>query len=108
MKKLSLSTVRFKGFFNTLESLKSANPKPTIGDYAWVGTVYPGLVYDVIVRGVWRATTNVPPAGSVNLADYPKKNELIVVAEVDPSTPPAFNGQMHYNEKDKRMFIGAK
>ena len=108
VEKISLATNKHKGFFNTLAGLKGAYPTPTVGDNAWVGATYPGLVHDCITRGVWRATATVPLTGSVNLADYAKKDEMLIVSQSNPTTPPTSNGQMHYNKKDNRMFIAAK
>ena len=98
---------KHKGFFNTSSGLISAYPNPTVGDNAWIGSVYPGVVYDCVTRGVWRATATVPPAGNVTLADYPKKSEMLIVSETNPTTPPTLNGQFHYNKTENRMFVAA-
>ena len=98
---------KHKGFFNTLAGLKDAYPIPIVGDDAWVGSTYPGVVYDCITRGVWHATTNVPPTGTVNLADYPKKSEMLVIANTNPIAPPTLDGQFHYNKPENRMFVAA-
>lgn len=73
--KLKNSTIRFKGYHTSEEGLKSKYPAPQSGDYAWVGTPYPGKVYDV-VEGQWNNTNEAPPAESVDLANYYTSEEV--------------------------------
>lgn len=73
--KLKNSTIRFKGYHTSEEGLKSKYPAPQSGDYAWVGTPYPGKVYDV-VNGQWHNTNQDPPAESVDLVNYYTKEEI--------------------------------
>lgn len=63
-------TKKFKGYFATPTLLNNAFASPSVGDYAWVGTPYPGVVYKCEVKGVWLATTNVPPTNTVDLNNY--------------------------------------
>ena len=78
--KLKNSTTRFKGYHTSEEGLKSKYPAPQSGDYAWVGTPYPGKVYDV-VNGQWNNTDQDPPDESVDLVDYYTKEEINSVIE---------------------------
>lgn len=78
--KLKNSTIRFKGYHTSEEGLKSKYPAPQSGDYAWVGTPYPGKVYDV-VNGQWHNTNQDPPAESVDLANYYTKEEINSITE---------------------------
>ena len=75
LEKVKNSTTKFKGYFSTEELLFEKYPNPSIGEYAWVGTPYPGTVYD-IVDGAWHNTTTVPDEESVDLADYYNKSEV--------------------------------
>lgn len=76
VEKLEQSTTKFKGYFSSLSLLTSAVPSPKIGDTAWVGDTYPGVVYDCITNGTWRDTTTVPSTGSVDLTGYIKQSDL--------------------------------
>lgn len=73
--KLSVSKIRDeaekkKGYFNSYESLIAKYPNPRKdGEVAYVGTPFPGTVYDV-VSGAWNDTRAVPPEDEVPLADY--------------------------------------
>ena len=59
-----------KGYFNSYESLIADYPNPRqAGETAYVGTPFPGTVYDV-VSGAWHNTGNIPPADEVPLNDY--------------------------------------
>lgn len=78
--KLKNSTIRFKGYHTSEEGLKSKYPAPQSGDYAWVGTPYPGKVYDV-VNGQWHNTNQDPPAESVDLVNYYTKEEINSITE---------------------------
>ena len=78
--KLKNSTTRFKGYHTSEEGLKSKYPAPQSGDYAWVGTPYPGKVYDV-ANGQWHNTNQDPPAESVDLVNYYTKEEINSITE---------------------------
>lgn len=78
--KLKNSTTRFKGYHTSEEGLKSKYSVPQSGDYAWVGTPYPGKVYDV-VNGQWHNTDQDPPAESVDLVNYYTKEEINSITE---------------------------
>ena len=58
------------GCFSTSTSLSAKWPSPLVGDTAWVGETYPGVVYRCDVAGTWLATTDVPPSNTVNLSEY--------------------------------------
>lgn len=60
VEKLKVSTIRFKGYFPILDLLTDNVPTPKVGDVAWVGTPFPGVIYDVLEAGTWHATTDVP------------------------------------------------
>ena len=68
--KLENATTKFKGFFTSLSQLQAAWPSPIVGDTAWVGETYPGVVYRCNVAGAWLATTDVPPSNTVNISEY--------------------------------------
>ena len=68
--KLSNATTKFKGYFTTSTALSAKWPPPLVGDTAWVGATYPGVVYRCNVAGAWLATTDVPPSNTVNLSEY--------------------------------------
>ena len=70
IEKLKAANVKFKGYYTTELTLKAAHPSPTVGDNAWVGAEYPGVVYRCDVAGTWLATTDVPPSNTVNLSEY--------------------------------------
>ena len=36
-----------------------------------------------------------------------KKDEMLIVSETNPTTPPTLNGQFHYNQAEERMFVAA-
>lgn len=56
-----------KGYFETIDELKQQYPTPSEGDTAWVGTPYPGNVYNV-VNGEWKDTG--VPASEGGTSDY--------------------------------------
>ncbi len=68
--KLNNATTKFKGYFTTSTALSAKWPSPLVGDTAWVGATYPGVVYRCNVAGTWLATTGVPPSNTVNLSEY--------------------------------------
>lgn len=76
VEKVKSSTVRFKGFFTSFAGLSSACPTPGVGDTAWVGNTYPGMVYECKSAGVWANTNKAPVTPSVELTDY-AKTELL-------------------------------
>lgn len=55
--------------FNTEAELNASRPNPSNGEQAWVGTPYPGTVWNV-VDGIWTDTTVVPDVNTVNLNSY--------------------------------------
>lgn len=68
--KLNNATTKFKGYFSTSTALSAKWPSPLVGDTAWVGETYPGVVYRCDVAGTWLATTDVPSVSTVNLSEY--------------------------------------
>ena len=76
LEKLKAANIKFKGYFTSEDSLKAAYPSPGIGDNAWVGDTYPGVVYQCESYGVWTNTGLIPSAPSVELVDYAKKEML--------------------------------
>jgi hypothetical protein len=103
-----------KGYFTTIDSLLLAFPNPQIGWTAWVGSTYPGTVYDV-VSGAWHNTTVMPPVEEVNLADYVLKNsgavyKGIATTTTVPGTPDgnifyfAYNPGIYSNFSNINMF----
>lgn len=56
-------------YFNTEAELNASRPNTSNGEQSWVGTPYPGTVWNV-VDGVWIDTTVVPDVNTVNLNSY--------------------------------------
>ena len=73
--KIAASSVKHKGYFTTEAALLAAQPSPKVGDNAYVGATYPGVVYVCNITGVWTATTTVPSPPAVTLSEYYKKTE---------------------------------
>lgn len=67
---------RCKGFFTTLEGLKSACPNPEPGDWAIVGDSIPGEIYHCKEPGVWTDSGQKGGDGEIDLTEYAKKEEL--------------------------------
>ena len=65
------------GYYEELSTLQTRFPSPKVGDTAWVGKPYPGIVYDCVVTGVWRNSGKAPNAIEVNLAGYAKMTDLV-------------------------------
>lgn len=80
LEKVKSSTTKFKGYFTTETALKEAYPSPKVGETAWVGSTYPGMVYDVQTDGAWHNTGKAPDTDSVDLTDYARKEELTEVS----------------------------
>ena len=49
--KLNNVTTKFKGYFTTSTAISAKWPSPLVGDTAWVGATYPGVVYRCNVAG---------------------------------------------------------
>jgi hypothetical protein len=62
------------GYFETEALLLAKHPNPKTGDSAWVGTPYPGVVYDVLTDGTWHATTTAPETPAVDLDNWDQTN----------------------------------
>lgn len=80
VEKLKNATTKNKGYFTTEEALRAAYPTPTDGMYAWVGTPYPGTVYES-KGGAWADTEQVPDTEYVNLAEYATKEEVQAIRD---------------------------
>lgn len=82
--KIAASSVKHKGYFTTEAALLAAQPSPKVGDNAYVGATYPGVVYICNTAGMWTATTTVPSPPAVNISEYYKKTETdAIVATVE-------------------------
>lgn len=82
--KIAASSVKHKGYFTTEAALLAAQPSPKVGDNAYVGATYPGVVYICNTAGIWTATTTVPSPPAVNISEYYKKTETdAIVATVE-------------------------
>lgn len=68
IEKLRNATFRDKGYFSTIIQLNQAWPSPVVGDFAWVGTPFPGTVFECKQNGIWINTGVVPniPAPDLN------------------------------------------
>ena len=77
---LKSSLKYFKGYFTSESSLKAKIPLPRVGDYAYVGNSYPGIVYACDVSGIWYSTGKSPAdTPGVDLNDYAKKKKRILL-----------------------------
>ncbi len=70
IEKLKNTTIRDKGYFSTLVYLKLAWPSPVKGDVAWVGSPYPGTVWECKLAGEWTDTSEVPEVPGVDLNNW--------------------------------------
>lgn len=75
---LDNATTKFKGYFTSLTALNTQFPSPNDGDTAWVGTTYPGTVYDV-ADGEWHDTTVSPDVPAADLSEYVSKDERMII-----------------------------
>lgn len=75
VEKLKNATTKNKGYFTTEEALRAAYPTPTDGMYAWVGTPYPGTVYES-KNGAWTNTEQIPETETIDLTEYATKAEV--------------------------------
>lgn len=75
VEKLKNATTRFKGYFSNEQKLKETHPTPKEGDFSWVGSPFPGTIYDV-VDAQWHNTEGIPDTDSVNLNEYYTKEEI--------------------------------
>lgn len=50
----------FAKWFVSEAALIKAIPYPNVGDYAWVGEPYPGVIYQCLTKGIWTNTGKVP------------------------------------------------
>ena len=64
------------GLFPTSSALAAACPSPKVGDYAFVGDVFPADIYVCETAGTWTDSGEDFDGGSVDLTDYAKKAEL--------------------------------
>ena len=108
--KLNNATTKFKGYFTTSTALSAKWPSPLVGDTAWVGATYPGVVYRCNVAGAWLATADVPPSNTVNLSEYATQdavsNEFASVrSDLSETTGKLteLEGQSFIIEHDKRF-----
>jgi len=74
IEKLKLASIAFKGYFTDSTSLTNAIPMPIIGDFAWVGTPFPGTVYKCQTAGTWINTGTAPDTPAVNLDNWSQTN----------------------------------
>lgn len=79
--KIASSSNKYKGFFTTEAALLVAQPYPRVGDNAYVGATYPGVVYVCNTTGVWTATATVPSPPAVNISEYYKKTETDTIID---------------------------
>lgn len=66
----------YKGLFGSFEQLKENYPKPSPGDYADVGYVYPSSRYVCEERSIWKDSGQPGIDPSVVIADY--NNPLLI------------------------------
>lgn len=80
--KVKQNSIRNKGLFPTLESLKAAVPSPVVGDWAVVGNTIPGPIYQCKTKGTWSATGTTGGGGSVDLSSYLTAEEIDDVTSI--------------------------
>ena len=64
------------GLFSTLATLQAAYPSPEVGDWALVGDSAPFAIYKCTTAGTWSDTGGTYDGGTIDLADYVKKEEF--------------------------------
>jgi len=74
IEKLKVTIVNFKGYFTDIISLTAAVPSPKPGDYAWVGSPYPGVINKCVTGEVWQSTPEVPQTPNVDMNNWAKTN----------------------------------
>lgn len=58
----------FKGYFSSIDILQKTITSPSVGNYAWAGTPYPGVVVQCNTKGVWSQTSKAPDdRGTTNI-----------------------------------------
>lgn len=82
VEKVKQNSVRNKGLFSTLDSLKAAVPSPVVGDWAVVGDTIPGPMYQCKTRGTWSATGTTGGGGSVDLSGILSSEEIDDVTSI--------------------------
>jgi len=82
VEKIKQNSVRNKGLFPTLDSLKAAVPSPIVGDWAVVGDTIPGPIYQCKTKGTWSATGTTGGGGSVDLSGILKAEEIDDVTSI--------------------------
>lgn len=71
------------GYFGSYEALLAKFPTANQGDNAWVGSPYPGTIWEY-VDGGWHDTGIVPIIDNVDLSEYPQWSDLDdVIAMLD-------------------------
>ena len=103
--KLNNATTKFKGYFSTSTALSAKWPSPLVGDTAWVGATYPGVVYRCDVAGTWLATTDVPSVSTVDLSEYYKLSDVLDKLKLDVSTAQTLTniGEMAWNTETETV-----
>lgn len=66
-------------WYSTRAILLKERPNPQVGETAWIGEPYPGVVYKCESVGIWIATTEVPDVGAIDLQEYVKKDEVSIL-----------------------------
>lgn len=67
---LTNATMRYKGVYTTLTALKAAVPKPTQGDWAYIGSGFPMPIY--IYDGAWKINGSGDGGDSVDAVNAAK------------------------------------
>lgn len=94
--KIAASSVKHKGYFTTEAALLAAQPSPKVGDNAYVGATYPGVVYICNTAGMWTATTTVPSPPAVTLSEYYKKTETDAIVDAVESNITSLETDLSY------------
>ena len=105
--KIASSSNKHKGFFTTEAALLVAQPYPRVGDNAYVGATYPGVVYVCNTTGVWTATTTVPSPPAVNISEYYKKVETDTLIDTVEANIASLETDLNINTVFNRINIDA-
>lgn len=82
IEKAKNSSTRAKGLFASLNDLRAKWPSPQVGDWAIVGDMVPGTIYQCKTAGTWTNTGQQGGGGEVVLDDYLQCEEITDVTTI--------------------------
>ena len=80
IEKLQEKTEKAKGLFTSLQNLQTAFPNPVDGDWAYVGTSFPALIY-ICQNGTW-INSGGTGGTEIILNDYLKSVQITNLTEI--------------------------